>query len=453
MIGAAKTTRSNLPFRKRSIFDLIIAFMAMSTIFISGLYVRTPLGLLYYSHIIMAAVYVIMAIRTSSFGLTRDYLIVYVATAIISLLGIFTVSLNYDISLSNIPISLAKLSFFLFFACFYTLFYNFSGRSIVAAFRDYHFVATLFAALGVVQQVVFIITGYNILSPFFSGAKNYGSFLGVSGFSVEPAFYACALLPAGAYHISEFIRRFRLAPSGVIIISAIIMSTSSLGYIGLAISAFCSIFAIRDVRSSLIAVFSAPLAFALLYVLVSTEFFQLRLNDTIDLLSGGNLTLRRGMNMSTYSNAVNSSIAFKSLGDNNGMGPGFGLYSTVFDRYIFGYELPTYRLDIPGRGSGTSMFVRLTAEIGVMAWAYFAVLIILCLRNIRDVRCPTSIGIAYLSTFGIIMLRMGEYYANGVIMVIVMIYLAHKQGRNSGESSANDLIAARKRLFGVSNIR
>ncbi|WP_299004353.1 hypothetical protein [uncultured Caulobacter sp.] len=420
----------------------ILIWLALSTIFISGIYVSTPMGVLYFSYILMLAVYIFMAIRTSSFGITSPYVAAYLITMFVSLVGLLVSSRNDGLRADSVVSMISKLSLALFFVAFYTAIYNLCGRKTRTLFDRYLKVAGFFAILGVVQQVIFVVSGFNILSFTTARAKNYGSFLGVSGLSVEPAFYACALVPAGAFYISNFIRDFKISFSGIIVITAILFSTSSLGYLGLFVAVALSILISTDIRRSWILAASLPLAVVAIYYLVSLEFFQLRLNDTIDLISSGQLTLRRGMNMSTYSNAVNTSIAFKSLSDNYGLGTGFGLYSSAFDRYIFGYEMPTYRVGIPGRGSGTSMFSRLTAELGIFAWLFFVAAIGWAWANISKGGRATAMHVGYLSSLVIILMRMGEYYANGVILVLVMIYLARQEIRVGGRVSRSERKAA-----------
>lgn len=134
------------------------------------------------------------------------------------------------------------------------------------------------------------------------------------------------------------------------------------------------------------------------------------------------------MNLSTYSNAVNSLISLRSFADNYGIGVGMGMYSAVFDEYISGYELPAYRDDIPGRGSATSLFARVTAELGLAGWLLLLTVLYWAWKNMRAAD-DKAMAIAYIATLSIILLRMGEYYANGVVLVLVMIYLSRAADR------------------------
>ncbi|MNE49763.1 O-Antigen ligase [compost metagenome] len=228
--------------------------------------------------------------------------------------------------------------------------------------------------------------------------------------------------------MSNFARTFKLGLAAVAVILAILLSTSSLGYLGLFVSAAITIMFGIKLRHVWVLLILLPLFGFGAYKVSQLDFFQMRMNDTLAVLSGAELTMTTGMNISTYSLAVNMSMSLRSLQDNYGFGIGFGNYSAVFDHYIHNYEMPNYRDDLPGRGSATSLFARLTAELGVAAWLIFIISFLWSWREIRRGDMP-AISIAYTATLMIILLRMGEYYVNGVILVFLMIYWFHVEGQ------------------------
>ncbi|RXK63764.1 hypothetical protein ERT44_17900 [Stenotrophomonas sp. MA5] len=383
----------------------------------------------------MIVTYALIVLRTGSLGLRREYVGLAGALALLSLLGALFNDAAAGARATVFLISVAKIALLIFFVVFFTSIYNLQGRSVESLFSAYLRVAYFFAVLGVLQQLVFLTSGVDILAVISPGSKKLGSHLGIAALSVEPAFYACALLPAGAYHVSKFVQKLRMSFRGVAIVLAIVLSTSALGYIGLFFAAAATFVVGFSIRRFWILILSVPIMLALAVQVSSLEFFQIRWNDTVSVLQGGELTMEDGMNLSTYSNAVNSLIAFRSFADNYGVGVGFGMYSSVFDQYISGYELPAYRDDLPGRGSATSLFARVTAELGLAGWLILLSVLYWAWRSMR-VAGDRSMAIAYLATLSIIMLRMGEYYANGVVLVFVMIYLSRvantTRARNGG---------------------
>ncbi|MBV4537365.1 hypothetical protein [Pseudomonas urmiensis] len=412
---------------KKSGFDKVLVWLALSSIFVSGLYVETSYGILFFSYFLMIVTYVFAIVRIKSFGFRRVYVLLFLSLCAISVLGYVVSGFSYDLDINRLISIFVKIAMLLFFVLFFTAVYDLCGRSAKRLFQRYLDVAFIFSSIGVLQELLFLASGVDFLLPVADGAKNYGTYLGVAGLSVEPAFFACALLPAGSYYVSNFTRTFKFELRAVVVIGAVLLSTSSLGYLGLFISALITIVFGIKLRHAWVLFLIIPLLSFGGYKASQLEFFQMRLNDTLAVIRGAELTMSTGMNISTYSLAVNMSMSLRSIQDNYGFGTGFGTYSAVFDHYINDYEMPNYRDDLPGRGSGTSLFARLTAELGVAGWLLFLISLIWCWREIRGGDTP-AISIAYTATLMIILLRMGEYYVNGVVLVFMMIYWLHLEG-------------------------
>lgn len=407
----------------------VLIYMSLSTIFISSLRIETPAGVFFVGYILLGLSTLGLA-HMNNWVILKKNVLIFIAI----LAGISTTESTAYIYLNNIKdsathimIMMAKVSLLSFFLASFYLVYRSCGKSAERTFSKYLTVATVFSILGIAQELVYITLGIDIHQYTGGTSKNYGAFIAVTGLSVEPAFYACALLPAAAYHISNFVNNLTLTPSGIATIIAIALSTSSLGYLGIFIAVTISYLSNLSPKKIGIILATAPLIILIGYNAANLDFFKMRLDDTISVLNGAELTMKDGMNLSTYSNAVNTSIALNSAFDNYGIGPGFGMYPTVYDKNIANYEDPGYR-EIPGRGSATSLFARLTAEMGLFGWWVIAFIAYCALRSIRG-GYLTSINIAYLSTLIIILIRMGEYYINGVILVFLMIYLINLEMR------------------------
>lgn len=409
-------------------YKSILLWISFATAFISGLYVETPIGILFFAYFVMAATYVPMVIFNRSFGVTKDFVFLFILLLVVSLISVLLTYQSYGMLVERVISASAKIMLLMFFVVYYYSAYRLTGKSVGAFFEKYLQVAAFFSWLGIAQQLFFVAAQVDIFSPFTEGAKDYGAYLGIAGLSVEPAFYACALVPAAAYHISGFVRHFKVSLSGAAVIVALIFSTSSLGYLGLFAAVVISFLTGLSPKKLWILSFTIPFALFGAYKLSETEFFQLRWNDTVSMLANTELTVDDGINISTYSAVVNASIAQRSIEDNFGVGAGFGMYSVVFDKYIDNYEMPTYRDELPGRGSATSMLSRLTAELGVGAWLFICLFFYWSWRVIRSENYA-AISIACLSSLIIILLRMGEYYANGIVFVFLLIYLMHKEFR------------------------
>jgi hypothetical protein len=413
--------------------------VALSTIFLSGLNVVTGAGIFQISFLLMAITYVMMVIANRNTGITKGILGLFYLLLAISILSALLTSRTYGSALDRLlPILLNVVLATLFLVYYYSAFLLAGGR-VRSLFTEYLKVATFFATLGILQLCIFIFLRIDIFDFLARGAKNYGTYLGIAGLSVEPAFYAIALLPAGAYHLSRLVWGIRPPLAGVVCIAAIVFSTSSLGYLGLAVAALLSLVPNRrrGIHLSRIRMLfvTVPLLAAGFVWLFQQEFFRLRWADTMAWLTNGEPSKLFATNISTHALSVNASITFESIRDNV-FGAGFGIYEVVFDYYIGGYEVDraVWLHGLPGSGSAASLFLRLTAELGLFAWVLIAWCTVQFVRGVRNGTDP-YIATAYLATYLVILIRMGEYYANGVMLVLLMAYFIGIESRDDRESS------------------
>lgn len=314
--------------------------------------------------------------------------------------------------------STAKLALaFAFVASFYCI-YSAHNRSTEKLFQSYLKISSIFCYIAIFQEATYITTNINIPKLLGLTYKDYGAYIGVPSLSIEPAFFACAILPAACYHLTRAIKERRFNKELATTSLSVLISTSSLGIIGLIV---CTALSLASTRKGAIkAILISPLLALPLYLITTTEFFQLRLQDTLKLVSARELSLSSGTNLSTYSIGVNTAITSQSIIENNGLGVGFGQYSAAFDQHIKKHEIPAYRDSIPGRGSATSFLLRISTELGLIG---LAVALILLTKNTHPFgsRNIHHINVACASTFIVILLRMGEYYANGVIFIICLL--------------------------------
>ena len=321
--------------------------------------------------------------------------------------------------------------------------------SIQALFREYLKVALFFALVALGQELVFLVAGIDVFGFMPTGAKEYGAYLGVSGLSVEPAYLAFALLPAASYHVVHLISSLRVSISGVVTVAAVILSTSSNGFLGLGVAGV-----IATVVALVVYVRQQPLRVAALVFIVlllspaafwmsQQEYFQLRVQDSLSLLEVG-ATRSTGANLSSYALAVNSEITTRSLADNGWFGAGFGLNSWVFDHYIGNYEIPSYRDTLPGRGTAASLYLRLFAEIG-LAGLVLILLVVLGFLYAIWRNSERAIAIAFLATFLVMLLRMGAYLDNGAIFVMLMSLLLYRRARDGRETGGRQRLAVTRR--------
>lgn len=423
----------------------ISQLLILSTPFISGIHLQLGGANLYLHYVVLIAAWTWLISITKKLYILKNIYICFFGITLISLVNILLSSMpeiKTDI-IEYIAECLAKIIFALIFAQALLSLYHSYGKSIEALFKDYLKVSLLFCYIAIAEQLIFVLLKIDITAGLGLSTKFYGFYLGAPGLSVEPAFFACSILPACCYYLLKTIETGKISYRTCITISALLCSTSSLGILGLMV---CVLFGIALKSKNLLRtiLFISPILFTVGYSVITSDFFQLRLNDSIELLDSKTLTLKDGMNLSTYAIGVNTAITTKSISDNSGLGVGFGQYSAAFDHYIGQHEMPTHRDNIPGRGSATSFILRISAELGAIGLILFLV-IILKLSHPLGKSELNNINIACLTTIIIISLRMGEYYVNGVIFIFAIFYITHKEInrlKSRSKSSPNRIISA-----------
>lgn len=397
--------------------------LALATAFLSGLDVIVDFGAFQVTHLILAFAFLLTMLANRRMfspgiiGLFLGLMLVSFSSVLLSQPTFRDVTDR--MVASSVRITLAVFMIAAFYAA-----YVLAGRSVSAFFREYLKVAVFFAALGIAQELIYLVARTDIFGFLPTGAKEYGAFIGISGLSIEPAFYACALLPAAAYYVVRFVTTLKVSWSAVVVVGAIFLSTSSNGYIGLVAAAVIAMVAGIRLRRSWVLIFIIPIVAFTIWWMLQQEFVQLRLQDTLSLLEIG-VTPTTGANLSSYALAVNAAITAQSFSE-NWFGAGFGLYGTVFDHYIGGFPIPVYRDSLPGSGSATSFFLRIVAELGVVGLAIVGWVLFAFIRAIRaGINRP--IAIACLAAFLVILLRMGEYFENGVMFVVVMAFILGRE--------------------------
>lgn len=428
----------------------LLVRLAFVPAFLSGLDLIVGTGPVQLTHLMLAGVFGLLLVANRG-SLPGGFVTLFYALLGASCFSVVWTAATFGAVEERLLSTISKVTLAVVILATYYAAYVLVGRDVRAFFYEYLRVAVFFAALGLLQEAVFIATGTNIFGFLLTGAKVYDSFLGISALSVEPAFYACALLPAAAYYVSLFASELKISWRAVVVVGALLLSTSAVGYLGLVAAAGITILAgIRPSRAWMV-VISLPVAVLAANWMLQLEFIQLRLNDSLRLLDTG-VGAGDGTNLSSYALAVNADIASRSVVDNYGMGAGFGLYGTVFDHYIGDYSIPMYRSTLPGRGSATSFLLRIVGELGIIGLAVIAWLLrsmVVAVR--RGINRP--IAIACLASFAAILLRMGEYFDNGVMFALLLAFLLQRETCDTAGRTKEREVRCRSRSLGETSAR
>lgn len=180
----------------------------------------------------------------------------------------------------------------------------------------------------------------------------------------EPAHYAIVVIPACYY----FLKTKKYIPFLVIFITLII-SSSSLGYLGIALIFILPNISYRRIVYLLI---SIPFVF-LTFIFVYNEytFFKLRVDDTIESLNAVNTgKFKEYTNLSSYALLSNIFIAHQNIQDHP-LGSGIGSHVYVHKNIYFHRMSPPKYLYVMKRADtnsndANSLFTRIASEMGYL---------------------------------------------------------------------------------------
>jgi hypothetical protein len=195
----------------------------------------------------------------------------------------------------------------------------------------------------------------------------------------EPAHYAVVVMPACFYYlkIKNYFRFF-------IIFGTLILSNSSLAYIGCALLFIIPNLSLKRIGYLLSIV---PVIIGVFYyVYTEYPFLKLRVDDTYETLNSVNTgKFKEQTNMSSYAILSNMFIAKENVTDHP-FGSGIGSHLYVHNNiYSTGMRPPEYlkkqNLEDTNATDANSLFIRIVSEMGVLGFILILVLMYLASKS------------------------------------------------------------------------
>ena len=290
-----------------------------------------------------------------------------------------------------------------FISIYYYSFFRYQQISIENIFRIYCKAALWLS-----------ITGIIIFCYLLIFENKYGR---LRSLMAEPSLFMTLTLPAFFYYTKNFVTNRHYKIEAFTIGMAIILASSLIGYIGLALALL-----LLQSRKKLFGICIAVL------ILISFFCIEYRFNDDIrmrvddtkeSLLSGeiGNV------NMTTFSLLTNFQVSIESLKENFLIGGGLGSHSLTYDRYKKMFRISGNRQrNWIGWNSADAgvLFLRIMSELGLAGIIFVGYFII----KFR-VKSPGTINIisnAILIYFVVRLLKGGHYFTPELYF-FVMLYI------------------------------
>ncbi len=239
----------------------------------------------------------------------------------------------------------------------------------------------------------------------------------------EPAHYAIVVVPACYY----FLKTNKYLSFAVVFIS-LILSQSSIGYIGCALMFLLPNISLKRIKYILITIPILVITFFVVYN--NFEFLKPRLDDTLETLNAvNNGKFKPYTNQSSYALLSNAYIANKNIQDHpfgSGLGSHYYMHTTVYFAQMrpppFMFDIKSEKINAP---DAASLFLRLTSEIGIFGICLIFYLIFLSFKSYHSNEFYFSQGVVIYLLLKLF--RDGHYFPPELFFFIWMVYFELNQ--------------------------
>ena len=389
----------------------------------------------YFHYIFLFPLTVIFLIK---FGIPKFYLKLFM---IPFLIGLIHLALGNNIPFTFLKI-FAGLSISILFFYYLLRKYNFSS---IKVFKIYCHACWILCLIAIVQILSFSIgfeSGYNFSWLLNKWGVVHGGIIGfrVNSILPEPTYLATSLSPAVYISIRNLIKKdifffSKIQSITVIIIS--ILTTSTIGYLGIIMSIILSLdfFRFRYVFFAILISFGG---YFIAYNNVSD--FSSRVNSARGLWIDEDFTLNN-TNNSSFVLYNNLHVAKKNLKCYPFFGTGLGSHETAFKKFTLTKSLIQYDFEFNVK-DGNSLFVRLCTETGLVGLIFIFIIIfngfIYKLDNYtEELISHKVISQAIFIFILLVLIRQGNYMLNGLPFMF-LLYHFNKISYNEKINSLNE---------------
>ena len=342
------------------------------------------------------------------------------------LIGLVHLSFENNNAFSFIKI-LGGLAITLYFSWSWISLIRFNINKIFTWYCKACWVITMIAVIQIISFFLGIEFGYN-----YSWFLNKWGFVegGLVGFRVnsilsEPTYLATALAPATYVSINNFISKQNYIFSkyqSVIIVIITMLTTSSIGYLGILISVLLCTQTIR-IRYIFFGTIISVITFNLAYN--NVKDFKSRVDAANGLWIDGDYGITN-TNNSSFVLFNNLHIAKENMKNYPVFGTGLGSHETAFKRFTLTKTLLPYDFEFNVK-DGNSLFIRLCTETGLLGLGF--VLLVIARGFIYKVDNQNEqmlkhkiISQSLFVLLVLVLIRQGNYMLNGLPLLFLLYY-------------------------------
>ncbi len=321
------------------------------------------------------------------------------------LMGILSIILKSN-HFQNFILQLTGISFV---SLYYYNFFRYQKIGLQNIYKIYCKLAFMVSLFGIAQFLYLLIIA--------------NKYVRLQSIMLEPAHFATVVLPAFFYYANNLISNGKYKFETLVILVAVLLANSSLGFIGLSLAV---VFLIKKLSllKVLAIVILLPVFFLSLYKFSSG--FKLRFDDTTNVLVSKNL---EGANNSTFALVANFFVAVENLKSNILFGGGLGSHVLAHNRHIASIKGSESfgRSVVLNSKDACSLFTRVLSELGFMGVIF--VLYFLVKFNVSRPEVRRIISKGALIYFLLKLIREGHYFPPEMyffVMLYVFNYLEQK---------------------------
>ncbi|MFD2520281.1 hypothetical protein [Emticicia soli] len=353
------------------------------------------------------------------------YFIFAINLVILSLSGTFVINKKLIIGLTILSISgflgsvlapevlprfLMTIWGISFMSIYYYVFFRKINVSYIDLFKKYAKGCILFTIFGYFEFIFYLLKD--------------SKFIQFDSFATEASVYCTLVLPAFFYYLQKVIRSRENILEFICVFSGLLLSSSSLGFIGIL---FSFMFSVRKWRPRIMIPIFGTVCLLVYFAYNTFEKFQSRVDSSVAILQEKeDLVNISALNLSSFYLLSNSYVAINSANTTYGLGHGLGSHSNTYKNTILNV-LNTANLGEAYQKApfdANSLFNRILSDLGY--WGIAAAFIFLRKYRIKDPGIHQIISRAILVTIFCRLIRDGRYFNADLFFFLsgyIVIYL------------------------------
>lgn len=407
---------------KDNFYFIIILFISLFSS--SYIFFKSPFEFYFYYIIVLF----LLPIFLFKYGIPKFIISIF---SFLLFFGLFHIIEN-----NNLPFTFFKVYGGLFLiVLFYYYIIKHVDFDIKYLFYWYCKFCIILCFIGLIQVISYLLNlkyGYDFSWILNKWGLVYGGLIGIRVNSIisEPTYLATVLSPALFVSIKNLISKSSLIfnkAHSILVISIVVLTTSTIGYLGILISLLLATNTIR-LRFILIGFVISLFGFNLAYKYV--DDFKQRIDAAKGLWLAGDFNINN-TNNSSFVLYNNLHIAKQNLSNHPFFGTGLGSHETAFKKYTLTKSLIQYDFEFNIK-DGNSLLIRLCTETGLVGLGFIFLLLakgfIYKVNNDnKDLFYNHLISQAIFILLVLVLIRQGNYMLNGLPLLFLMYFFNFTQ--------------------------